>query len=188
MPRLDRERDALARLIADGDNAALAEMARIRLRAVDFVARHATPTAAAVDAAARRDDAGERITLALPQPSARAVGGHLVNVNAKLAKLDRLAELNDDRRELAAADRRAANASREATGNHYFLVYGSPPTAARSSENQRGRMRTVAVRVGVASILLALAIGGASAPTPGLASLFALAALAIIFVARACAD
>lgn len=93
VPRFTNERDALAHLIATTDNAAVAELARLRLRAARFADEHLTsttpptaaPTPESLDAELRRSLA---TTTAAPHSAS------LVDVSAKMPAIDRIAEAN----------------------------------------------------------------------------------------------
>jgi hypothetical protein len=87
--RFDREREQLEKLIASTDNRSIAEMAKIKLRVVNFV--QTTPSAAKLSDATLPDPTVE-VAPVLPQPLTIADASHLIDLQRQQPSLERIRE------------------------------------------------------------------------------------------------
>jgi hypothetical protein len=94
---LARERAALERLIATTDNAAVAELAKIRLRVVRFLGSRGEPTSSSVEPTDPTAAEVAEVTVDLPRTHSPIPSAHLVDVVAKVGALERLHSANGTR-------------------------------------------------------------------------------------------
>lgn len=103
-PRFARERDALEHLIATTDNVAVAELARLRLRAARFADAHLTPTPSApAEPEATPATVEADLLQSLATTTRTTKGLDLPALPAHFAAMDRIIELNQARRAEEAA-------------------------------------------------------------------------------------
>lgn len=88
--RLDRERALLEHLVESADNAALAEMAKIKLRVVNFL--RTTPSAQQITDSAHVDELEKAMNVEVPRTLSIAPAAHLIDLQRQWPMLEKIHE------------------------------------------------------------------------------------------------